>query len=395
MNATQTGTSTVEATIQQTVSTPGALDLPTADRLGSTSTREPASAPSTKARMNPARPGLHGSEPSKHKSLRIRVILPVLLVLISAAAVAVFLKHRGAWVKTDNAYLAAHIHTISSRVAGTVAEVRVTDNQTVSAGSLVAALDPKDFEIACKQAKAQLAGARARTSEAAARINQARAQVAREQARATKAQNDFSRASSLFHGGSGAISKQELDLAQSETDAAQAALEAANSGLESANASASEAKALEQAAEAALADADLQLSYSRIVAPADGRIGRKNLEVGNRVQPGQALLALVQPDIWVLANFKETQLASLRPGQNVRIQVDAFPGHKFRGTVESLSPASGAEFALLPPDNATGNFTRIVQRVPVKIVLDPTSLGNYSGRLVAGMSAQVEVKVRE
>jgi membrane fusion protein, multidrug efflux system len=387
MNATQTGTSTAEATTNPTVSTSGVVELPA----------ELTSLSSGRIRMGSTRvdPPLD-SERLERKSPKTRMIsLATVALILAAVPVAWYLNHARAWVKTDNAYLAAHIHTISSRVAGTIAEVRVTDNQAVSAGSLLARLDAKDFEVACKQAQAQLAGARARRLEAAARIDQARAQVAREQARATKAQNDFSRANSLFEGGSGAISKQELDLARSDTDAAQAALESANSGQESANASASEARALEQVAEAGLADAELQLSYANLVAPADGRIGKKNLEIGNRVQPGQALLALVQPDIWVLANFKETQLASLRPGQSVRILVDAFPGHKFVGTVESLSPASGSEFALLPPDNATGNFTRIVQRVPVKIVLDRASLGNYSGRLVAGMSAQVEVKVRE
>jgi membrane fusion protein, multidrug efflux system len=387
MNATQTGTSTAEATTNPTVSTSGVVELPA----------ELTSLSSGRIRMGSTRvdPPLD-SERLERKSPKTRMIsLATVALILAAVPVAWYLNHARAWVKTDNAYLAAHIHTISSRVAGTIAEVRVTDNQAVSAGSLLARLDAKDFEVACKQAQAQLAGARARRLEAAARIDQARAQVAREQARATKAQNDFSRANSLFEGGSGAISKQELDLARSDTDAAQAALEAANSGQKSADASANEAHALEQAAEAGLADAELQLSYANLVAPADGRIGKKNLEIGNRVQPGQALLALVQPDIWVLANFKETQLASLRPGQSVRILVDAFPGHKFVGTVESLSPASGSEFALLPPDNATGNFTRIVQRVPVKIVLDRASLGNYSGRLVAGMSAQVEVKVRE
>ena len=299
------------------------------------------------------------------------------------------------WVKTDNAYLAAHIHTISSRVAGTVAEVLVDENQTVSAGTLLARLDPQDFEVRRAQALAQLAGGRAQVQEAAARIAQARAQIARDQARAIKAQNDLARALSLFAGGAAAISRQELDLARSEADAAQAALQGAHSALDSATASAAAAQAQEQAAAAGLADAELQLSYTKILAPAAGRIGKKNLEVGNRVQPGQALLALVQPELWVEANFKETQLDHLKPGQNVRVRVDAFPGRVLRGVIESLSPASGAEFALLPPDNATGNFTRIVQRVPVKIMLDPAGTGDWAGRLVAGMSAVVEVRVHD
>jgi membrane fusion protein (multidrug efflux system) len=143
-----------------------------------------------------------------------------------------------------------------------------------------------------------------------------------------------------------------------------------------------------------LENANLQLSYTEIIAPAAGRIGKKNLELGNHVQPGQPLLALVQPEAWVTANFKETQLANLRVGQPVRVWLDAFPGKVFTGRVESLSPGSGSQFAVLPSDNATGNFTKIVQRVPVKITFDEASLGNLKGRLVAGTSAVVEVQIR-
>jgi membrane fusion protein (multidrug efflux system) len=299
------------------------------------------------------------------------------------------------WVKTDNAYLAAHVHTISSRLAGTVKEVLVDENQAVAAGTILARLDARDFEVRRQQALAQVAQARAQLKEAEARIAQAHAQVARDEARALKARNDLARAVSLFQGGSGAISKQELDLAQADADAAQASLQGTRAALGSATASAAAAQAQEAVANATLQDAELQLSYTEIIAPAAGRIGKKNLETGNRVQPGQALLALVQTDSWISANFKETQLAHLKIGQPVRVSVDAFPGRTFRGTVESFSPGSGAQFALLPPDNATGNFTKIVQRVPVKILLDRASLGDCEGRMIAGMSAVVEVKVRE
>ena len=299
------------------------------------------------------------------------------------------------WISTDNAYVAGHIHSVSSRVAGTVKEVLVDENQTVVAGAVLARLDHADFQVRRQQALAQLAQAKAQVQDAQARIAQASAQIARDQARAVKASNDLARASRLFEGGSGAISKQEFDLAKAESDAAEAALQGAHSALESANAFAVAARAQEEVARAGLQDTELQLSYTEIVAPAAGRIGKKNLEIGNRVQPGQPLLALVQPDVWVTANFKETQLAHLKPGQAVRVKADAFPGRAFQGRVDSLSPASGAQFALLPPDNATGNFTKIVQRVPVKILIDPSSLGNFAGRLVAGMSVVVEVNVHQ
>jgi membrane fusion protein (multidrug efflux system) len=316
------------------------------------------------------------------------------LLALSAYAGFLYFRITQSRVKTDNAYLAAHIHTISSRVAGTVKEVLVDENQSVTAGMVLARLDSAEFEVRRQQALAQTGEAHAHIQQCAAQIEQARAQIARDQARAIQASNDFARAGSLYEGRSGAISRQEFDLARSEADAAAAALEGTRAALDSAIAAASAAKAQQQVAAAGLQDAELQLSYTEIVAPAAGRIGKKNLEVGNRVQPGQPLLALVQPELWVNANFKETQLANLRAGQSVRVWIDAFPGKTFRGNVESLSPGSGAQFALLPPDNATGNFTKIVQRVPVKITLDRASLDDCEGRLAAGMSALVEVRVK-
>ena len=299
------------------------------------------------------------------------------------------------WVKTDNAYVAAHIHQVSSRVAGTVSEVLVDENQVVVAGQVVARLDARDLEVRRQQTLAQLAQAQAQVQQAKARIAQARSEITREQAHTTKAQQDLERAKTLSQHGNEAISRQEFDAAQAVANAAQAALAAAGSALQSAEAAAVAAQAQEKVTETNLRDAELQLSYTEVLAPAAGRIGKKNLETGNRVQPGQALLALVQPDVWVAANFKETQLSRVKSGQRVRLRVDAFPDRALAGTVESLAPASGAQFALLPPDNATGNFTKIVQRVCVKITLDSQSERDCEGRLVPGMSAVVEVRVRE
>ena len=333
-----------------------------------------------------------------HPSSSHRVALALLIAAVTTTAAWSAYRwwdYANTWVKTDNAYVATHIHQVSWRVAGTVSEVLVEENQLVTAGQVLARLDVRDFEVRRQQALAQLAQAQAQVRQAQARIAQARAEVTREQAHTTKAQQDLERAKALSQHGNEAISRQELDAAQAGADAAQAALAATGSAVQSAEATAVAAQAQEKVAEATLQDADLQLSYTELLAPAAGRIGKKNLETGNRVQPGQALLALVQPDAWVVANFKETQLACVKPGQLVRLHVDAFPGRAFAGRVESLAPASGAQFALLPPDNATGNFTRIVQRVPVKIVFDSQSVGDCEGRLVPGMSTIVQVKVRE
>jgi membrane fusion protein (multidrug efflux system) len=382
--------------------TPHALPATTWSTRAASSPGAASLAPGSPATLRATTPTNHAPPSTFHVSrFTPRVSrFTVQLVLLQLALLAAYLGYRWissarGWVRTDNAYVAAHIHTVSARVAGTVEEVLVQENQWVSAGSLVARLDARDFEVKRQQALAQAGQAAAQVQQAGALISQARAQVAREQARATKAKLDRERAETLYHGSAGAISRQEFEQASADADAAQAALQSAEAGLESAGAQAGAARAQAQVAQANLQDAELQLSYTEIRAPVAGRIGRKNLEVGNRVQPGQSLLALVQPDVWVTANFKETQLARVKPGQPVQVRLDAFPGRTFQGVVESLSPASGAQFALLPPDNATGNFTRIVQRIPVKVVLSAKAAHDCLDRIVAGMSAIVEVKVRE
>jgi len=382
-------------------------------------TRGPKSAPSSAAELRRVE-GQKKAEGAKAETLTANLISGAMMageaqpvqpavlrgrqfvfVLIGAAALLAtvyggwsYWNYARTWAKTDNAYVAAHLHTVSARVAGTVQEVLVEENQTVAAGSVLARLDPRDNEIRVQQADSQVAQSHAQLRQADAKVTEAGAQAAREEARAGKCRLDLQRAKALFEGGSGAISRQEFDQAQAESDAANAALKAAQSAIASAQALVTAAEAQEKVALANLEDARQQLSYTAIHAPASGRIGRKNLESGNRVQPGQALLALVQPEVWVAANFKETQLARVKPGQRVEVRLDAFPGRVFTGKVDSLSPATGAQFALLPPDNATGNFTKIVQRVPVKIVFEQQDLGDCEGRIVPGMSAVVEVNVR-
>jgi membrane fusion protein (multidrug efflux system) len=304
-------------------------------------------------------------------------------------------QHSIAWVGTDNAYVEGRIHQISARVAGTVLHVLADENQTVAAGTAIARLDKTDFELKRQQATAQLAQAQAQLKQAAAQDAQARAQVSRERSRMAKAEHDLNRASSLYHGSGGAISKQEFEDAQTTCDVANATVAAADSTHEAAVALGAAAQAQVEVAETNLRDAEQQLSYTEIPAPATGRIGKRNIETGNRVQPGQALFALVEPESWIVANFKETQLARIKPGQTAEVRLDAFPGRTFAGRVDSVAPASGAQFALLPPDNATGNFTRIVQRVPVKIVLEAASVGDLKDGIVPGMSGIVEIKVRE
>jgi membrane fusion protein (multidrug efflux system) len=313
------------------------------------------------------------------------------------------------------------VHQVSPQIDGTVLEVLVHDNQAVKAGEVLARLDPLEFQLsvernqagaaqaqaeeaqavaASAQAEAQLAGAQARTIQANAQVTQAKVQL-------DLADINRGRARQLFHEG-GAVTQSDLDNAESAYNGAEAAMAAAQANvrvaeasvasaraaMESSKAQSLAAKASSLAYKAAVADARRKLAYATITAPADGTMGNRNVEVGNRVQAGQVLFALVEARLWIVANFKETQLAKVHAGLPVDVEIDALPGRELHGTVDSISPASGAQFALLPPDNATGNFTKVVQRVPVKILLNQASLDEVGDRLRAGLSAVVDVRVR-
>ena len=333
-----------------------------------------------------------------------------------------FVWHAFNYEETDDAYVNGHVHQVSLRVSGAVTEVLVDDNQTVKAGQTLARIDPLEYAIALHRAQAMLAQAQAEEARARAavaqsqaqvtqmdaQVQQARAQVERAQSQAETAGVDYNRSSRLYNSDKQAIAKSQVDTDKGALDAAQAALSAARANLagvqsnvvanqaqvESAQAAQAAAQANVQASDAAVKDAERELSYTTLAAPTDGRIGNKNVESGNRVQAGQALFALVEPDLWVVANFKETQLARMRDGQPVEITVDAIPGRTFPGRIDSISPATGAQFALLPPDNATGNFTKVVQRVPVKVVFEREGVRGYENRIRPGLSAVVNVRVR-
>ena len=331
-------------------------------------------------------------------------------------------QHGQMWVSTDNAYIHAHIHQISPRLPGTVDKVLVLENDAVEEGQPLAKLDVRDLEIKLEASRAALntaevgvAHAEVQVQEALAKKAQsdaitllAAAQAKKEEAAMAKAKADFDRAQMLHKAGSGAISQADLDAAQLSYDSAAATVDAVKAGIRAAQASAASAEAAIEAAhsgqaaaaankrsaEITVKDAELQFSYATITAPIKGRIGKKNVEPGNHVQAGQALMGLVETKVWVVANFKETQVGRLAIGQPAVLFIDAFPGREFTGKVESFSPASGAQFALLPPDNATGNFTKVVQRVPVKIALDAEAITGLEGRLVPGMSVLAEVKTK-
>lgn len=277
-------------------------------------------------------------------------------------------------------------------------------------------------------AQASISTAQAALSEAQAGVPAAQAQLAQVQANLAKAKLDYERYQSLAS--QGAVAQSQFDAAKASYDAllaqqaatqeqvqqAQARVTQAQENLNNAEAKlASTRGTLQQAnatgqqtevsrrqyqsavaavaqAEAQVKNAQLQLSYTTITAPSPGKVGNRTVQVGQRVQPGQTLMSVVEDRPWVVANFKETQLEKLQPGQTVELKIDAFPNHTFTGRIDSLSPASGSRFALLPPDNATGNFTKIVQRVPIKIVFDANSLQGYESRITPGMSVVATVE---
>ena len=236
---------------------------------------------------------------------------------------------------TDDAYTTGHIHNISSRVTGTVIAVLVDDNEFVRQGQVLVQLDPRDYQV---------------------KVDEARSSYIKDKA-------DYDRQNVVK--GDGAISQDVYDQSQASVTSDKAALD----------------------------DALDQLSYCTICAPTDGYIGSKAVELGNRIEIGGQLMDVMQ-DAWVVANYKETQLGLMLPGQRAAITVDAIPSHKFYGWIDSFSPGSGTVFALLPSDNATGNFTKIVQRVPVKIVFDRESTRGYESRLVAGLSVEISVDLK-
>jgi membrane fusion protein (multidrug efflux system) len=321
----------------------------------------------------------------------------------AAAALAVLLYFGVAYVvdiftheSTDDAFIAGHIVSVAPRISGQVATVQVLDNQMVRSNELLVEIDPADYALtmAQKQAAAeaqqascktmlagwQLMQAKVTTAEADVRKTQADADAA--ESTAKRAQADFERAQDLLK--QKTVSQQEFDTTQAANTKAQADLMSARENVAESNSKVEEAnrtlaaawaqvgtvEAQWQEAQTNIAVAKLNLSYTKIFAPADGRVTRKAVEVGDYLQAGQQIMSLVPAEVWVVANFKESQLKNMRTNQPVRVAIDALGGREFRAHVDSVQAGSGAQFSLLPPENATGNYVKVIQRVPVKIIFD-------------------------
>ncbi len=349
----------------------------------------PGPRPGEPKASQPGQGGGAGAQPpaKKRSSMVPRAIGILVLIIAVAAGVYYYISTRNI-ESTDDAYTDGRAVTIAPHVAGYVTELLVNDNQRVKKGQVLARIDQRDYIIARDQAQANLlqVEARERAAEFAsaialknfpARLSQAQGQLVQAQGQLFQAQTDYKRQHAVARA---ATTQQNIDQstaalqqAQGNVTAMQASVEAAEpvqENIHQQDEQVSELQGEVKQAQAQLDQAELNLSYTNIVAPQDGWITKRNIEVGNYLQVAATIFSIVTPDVWVTANFKESQLDRMRPGQKVAISVDAYPGLKLEGHVDSVQLGSGSRFTAFPPENATGNFVKIVQRVPVKLVFD-------------------------
>jgi membrane fusion protein (multidrug efflux system) len=306
----------------------------------------------------------------------------LLLILAAIASYFIWLTFYYPYETTDDAFVEARSFSVAAKVSGYLADIPATDNQHVAAGAVIARIDPRDYQIALDQADAQVESAKASIANAQAQIEVAKASI--EEARAQQsaaaaalqfAKDEAARQRELVQGGAGSL--QSSQQAESNLRQAQATFSQSGASITSAIKNQSAAEAQKTSAEASLKQAEAQretavqnINYTEITAAQPGRIVRLNGAKGQFVEAGQAIAMFVPDDIWVTANFKETQLADMRPGQPVDLVIDAYPGHELHGKVVSVQPGSGTAFSLLPAENATGNYVKVTQRVPVKIAVE-------------------------
>jgi membrane fusion protein (multidrug efflux system) len=323
----------------------------------------------------------------------------VVLVGIAAATASSFVRG-GLHPSTSDAYVEGRVVRISPRVSGPVILLNVDDNTPVKDGDILLEIDPADFQAKVDQARAGVETAQASEEQAAASVLRAQAAIGEAAASLSAAEAESRRRASDVKRytamGTDGVSEQQLETAQAAAEVADRQQEAAAKKVAASEADLTVAKAAVSAAHARTADAEaqlrfaqLQLQYTKVVAPESGRITKRNVESGSFVSTGQPLMAIVPTDCWVVANFKEVQLEHMRPGQPAEIRVDGFPTLRLRGRVDSIQAGTGSRFQLLPPENATGNWVKVVQRVPVKVVLDPGQDGTQL--LALGMSVEVTV----
>jgi len=329
--------------------------------------------PVEKTEKEAAQPGKKNGSGTRKRAAAI-----LLVMVVVALVMGMWLWVRSkTHVETDNAFIESHVYAISSRVPGNVARVMVKDNQFVKKGDLLVELDQTDYRLRMENYAAQLDLAKNETASTYAQVDAARAAVNSDRARLQQAELDLARGKALYQ--REVIPKEQLDKLETARKVAAARVLETEGSVRRALAllglagnGGKDAQVVRKQAE--LEESRRNLSYTRICAPADGYITRKSVEPGNNIQPGQPLMALVElNNTWITANYKEGQLAHMRPGQKVEFEVDTYPGKTFKGKVDSIMAGTGAAFSLLPPENATGNYVKVVQRIPVKILIDSSS----------------------
>ncbi|EOV0631842.1 HlyD family secretion protein [Cronobacter turicensis] len=353
--------------------------------------------------------GKSEGETRKRPGKKPLIILGIVVIIMVIGAIIWWFMTRNLET-TDDAFIDGDAVTVAPKVAGYVTELRVKDNQRVKKGDLLVVIDPRDATAQRDQAQAQLSLAESQLHQAQAQLalakvqypaqrDQAKAQVLRAQAELANARAEYQRQRGVDPR---ATSKQNIDAASAQLRSAEAGLANAQAQLDVAeqvqlqirqqetNVEARQSQVAQ--ARAQLQTAELNLSYTEVRAPFDGYVTKRNVQNGTLVQAGSALFSIVSPEIWVVANFKESQLERMRPGDKVEISVDAFPDLELQGHVESIQQGSGSRFSAFPAENATGNFVKIVQRVPVKIVIDK-GLENWNQPLPLGLSVEPEVTV--
>jgi membrane fusion protein (multidrug efflux system) len=343
----------------------------------------------------------------KPKKSRFRRILPwaiggLVLVALIIGGVLYWLSARH-YESTDDAFIDAHTAQVSSQISGRVKSILFDDNQKVTTGQLLVEIDPRDYDVRQNQARASLGNAVAQLAQAKAQLalQQANLEQANAQVRVTEAELQQARQDLARYRGVDprAITRQQVDSSTAQVRTSQARLDANREAVGGAHAQVDAAAAQVAAAEASVREAqvnqdnaNLQLSYAKITSPIDGRIAKRNVELGTYVTPGQPLFSVVPNDMWITANFKETQLADMKPGDPVDISIDTYPNDTLHGKVDSFQRGTGSVFSSLPAENATGNYVKVVQRLPVKILFDDKRIDDL--RLAPGLSVVPRVKVR-
>ena len=339
------------------------------------------------------------------------IVFLILLALVFAAVWLFYSWYMRTYISTDDAYISGRIHIVAPKIAGTVASVNVNDNQYVKAGELLLEIKPEDYEVRVAQASTTLDAEKSMQSESAHQIEltekeyaeakfkvaSASANIEIEKVNMKKAELDFKRAEKLLK--TQAVSQEYYDQAKTIYDTSVARLKAAEEGLNQAlantevkNASVKKVKSslsarssMVKQREAMLQETKLNMSYTKIYSPVEGYVTRKSVEVGDQLRPGQPVMTVVPlHDVWIIANYKETQLTRVKAGQKVRIKVDTYPGKVYKGRVDSIMAGTGSVLSMFPPENATGSFVKVVQRIPVKIVL--SDMTDPKHPLRAGMS---------